>query len=184
MQRISALETSNTPAASQAMLDAVKAKIGMVPNLFKTIAHSPAALQFYLQQSEALAGGVLSAPLREQLALTSAGENLCDYCASAHTLMGKGAGVKEQELSENLRGRSNDAKTQAALNFAKAIIVNRGQISDKQIDAVRSAGFSDAELVEIIAHVGLNIFTNYFNLVARTVVDFPLVRTEEAVVLN
>jgi len=178
MQRISALVPSNTPVASQAMLDAVKIKIGMVPNLFKTIAHSPAALQFYLQQMEALAGGVLSAPLREQLALTSAGENACDYCASAHTLMGKGAGVPEKELSENLRGRSDDAKTRAALTFARAIIAGRGQISDMQIEAVRAAGFTDAELVEIIAHVGMNIFTNYFNLVAQTVVDFPLVRTE------
>jgi uncharacterized peroxidase-related enzyme len=130
-------------------------------------------LQFYLQQGEALAGGSLPAQLREQIALVTAGSNGCDYCASAHTLMGKGAGLAADEMAKNLQGRSGDAKTQAALDFAKAIVQSRGQVTDVQIQAVRSAGYSEADVVEIVAHVATNLFTNYFNLIAGTVVDFP-----------
>jgi uncharacterized peroxidase-related enzyme len=179
MQRIKALEVSAAPAASKAMLDAVQKKLGMVPNLFKTLAHSPAVLQFYLQQGEALAGGTLSSALREQIALVTAGANGCDYCASAHTLIGKGAGLAPAEMANNLRGSAADAKTQAALDFAKAVVQDRGHLSDAQLQAVRAAGFSDSEVLEIIASVAANIFTNYVNNVAATVVDFPLVRATE-----
>jgi uncharacterized peroxidase-related enzyme len=180
MQRIATLDIKDAPTASQVMLTAAKEKIGMLPNLFKTLAHSPAALQSYLAQSEALAGGVLPPALREQLAVVTAGTNHCDYCASAHTLMGKGAGISATELAANLIGDSGDAKVQAALNFAKTIINGRGQLSDADLAAVRAAGFGDAEIVEIIAHVGMNIFTNYFNHIAATVIDFPLVQTAVA----
>lgn len=176
MQRIPALATAAAPAASQPLLEAVGKKLGMVPNLFKTFAHSPAVLKYYLHGSEALGGGVLSAALREQIALVTAGENECDYCASAHTLMGKGAGLAAAEMAHNLRGRSDDAKTQAALNFAAAIVSERGRISDAQLSAVRAAGYGDAEVVEIVANVVANIFTNYFNHIAGTVIDFPVVK--------
>jgi uncharacterized peroxidase-related enzyme len=180
MSRIEALNRSAAPAASQALLDAVQKKLGMVPNLLKTFAHSPAVLQFYLNQGEALGGGVLAAPLREQIALAVAGANQCDYCASAHTVMAKGAGVKQEEWASNLAGYSGDAKVQAALDFANAIVHSRGRVSDAQLQAVRSAGYSEAEVVEIIAHVALNIFTNYFNHIAETVIDFPQISTAKA----
>lgn len=176
MQRIPALATAAAPALSQPMLEAVGKKLGMVPNLFKTFAHSPAVLQYYLAGSEALAGGTLSGALREQIALVTAGANECDYCASAHTLMGKGAGLAAAEMSNNLRGQSDNAKTQAALDFAKAIVNARGQVTDAQLQAVRAAGYGDAEVVEIVANVVANIFTNYFNHIAGTVIDFPVVR--------
>jgi uncharacterized peroxidase-related enzyme len=177
MQRIPALATAAAPAASQPLLEAVHKKLGMVPNLFKTFAHSPAVLQYYLAGSEALGGGTLPAALREQIALVTAGVNECDYCASAHTLMGKGAGLNSAEMADNLRGRSSDAKTQAALNFAAAIVSERGRISDAQLNAVRAAGYGDAEVAEIVAHVAANIFTNYFNHIAGTVIDFPVVQS-------
>jgi uncharacterized peroxidase-related enzyme len=158
------------------MLAAVKAKLGMVPNLFKTLAHSPAALQYYLSASEALASTSISGALREQIALATAGQNDCNYCASAHTLMGKGAGIAATELAANLRGQSDDAKTQAALTFATTIVAERGRVSDADLAHVRAAGYSDAEITEIVATVAANIFTNYFNHIADTVVDFPLVR--------
>ncbi len=179
MQRIPALTTDAAPAASQPMLEAVRKKLGMVPNLFKTFAHSPAVLQYYLGGSEALSHGKLPAALREQIALVTAGANRCDYCASGHTLMGKGAGLNAAELADNLRGRSSDAKTQAALDFAAAIVSARGQISDAELQAVRAAGYGDAEVVEIVAHVAANIFTNYFNHIAGTVIDFPVVRADQ-----
>jgi len=176
MQRINALDLAAAPTASQDILAAVQKRLGMVPNLHKTIAHSPAALQGYVRQSEALAGGVLPPALREQIALVAAGTNDCDYCASAHTLLGKHAGVKADEAAENLRGRATDPRAQTALAFAKAIVEDRGRVSDSQLQALRSAGFTDAEVVEIIAHVALNIFTNYFNHIASTEIDFPVVR--------
>jgi uncharacterized peroxidase-related enzyme len=180
MQRINALDVSAAPADSKILLDAVHKKLGMVPNLFKTFAHSPAVLNFYLKQGEALATGVLPAALREQIALVTAGTNQCDYCASAHTLMSKGAGVDATEATANLQGHSSNAKTQAALTFAKTIVDHQGRVTANQLQAVRTAGFGDAEIVEIIAHVSMNIFTNYFNHIAETVIDFPLVSTAHA----
>jgi uncharacterized peroxidase-related enzyme len=175
MTRIQALDISAAPAAAQPMLEAVKKKLGMAPNLFKTFAHSPAVLQYYLNGSEALAGGSLSAAQREQIALATAGANNCDYCASAHTMLGKGAGVAATELASNLQGHSSDAKTQAALSFASAIVQERGRVSDAQLQAVRNAGYSESDVVEIVANVAANIFTNYFNHIAGTVIDFPMV---------
>lgn len=178
MQRISALDPTNTPAESKAMLDAVQKQLGIVPNLFKTVAHAPAALKFYLMQMEALGSGTLPATLREQIALVTAGTNKSDYCASAHTVLGGGCGVDANEAASSLRGHSASPKVEAALNFAKAIIEHKGNIDDAQLKAVRDAGYSDAEIVEMIANVSMNIFTNYFNLIAGTEIDFPHIHTK------
>lgn len=179
MPRIHTVNASDTPEKSIPLLEAVAKMFGKVPNLVQTLAHSPAALRFYLSQIEALSGGVLTRQLREQIALVSAGINHCDYCASAHTLAGRGHGLKAEELAANLAGHSPDAKTQAALDFAKQIITMAGHVNDDALQAVRNAGYSEAEIVEIIAHVGMNIFTNYFNHIAATVIDFPLVTTAQ-----
>jgi len=167
-------------AQTQEMLAGVKAKLGGTPNIFTTMAHSPATLGFYLGGSGALANSKLSGALREQLALTVAGANSCDYCASAHTMLGKMQKVSEAELTQNLSGQSTDAKTQAALTFASRIVELRGHVSDADVQAVRDAGYSEGEIVDIVAVVGLNLFTNYFNHVAGTLVDFPLVSTAGA----
>jgi uncharacterized peroxidase-related enzyme len=177
MARIKPIEPSKAEGKTRTLLAAVEKQLGTVPNIFKGFANSPAVLEFYLAQTKALAGGVLDPKLREQIAVTIAGTNRCDYCASAHTFLGKKAGVTEDELAANLAGRSADAKTGVALNFAKTIAENRGRLSDTEILRVRDAGFSDGEIVEMIAHVGLNLFTNYFNHIADTEVDFPLVDT-------
>lgn len=162
------------------MLDSVAKALGMTPNLHATLAHSPAALRSYLSQVQALGGGMLSTKLREQIALTAAGINACDYCASAHTLFGKHAGVDERELARNLRGLSNDPRTNAALQFAQVVIDSRGSIEDHHLAAVRQAGFTDGEIVEIVANVSVNLLTNYFNQVAGTEVDFPFVPAAES----
>lgn len=177
MSRIEALEPAAAGAQAKAMLEGVHKQFGALPNLFKVLAHSPAALQFYVGQIEALSSGVLDRQLREQLAVVTAGANHCDYCASAHTLMGKGAGLSPTELAQNLHGRSANPRTAAALQLARAMLEHRGEVSDEDLKAARAAGFSEAELVEIAAHVGMNIFTNYFNRLAQTKVDFPLVST-------
>lgn len=177
MSRIQALEPAAAGTQAKAMLEGIQKQFGALPNLFKVLAHSPAALQFYVGQIEALAHGVLDRQLREQLAVVIAGANHCDYCASAHTLMGKGAGLTPAELAQNLHGRSDKPRTEAALQLARAMLEHRGEVSDEDLKAARAAGYSEAELVEIAAHVGMNIFTNYFNRLAQTQVDFPLVST-------
>ncbi|MDB5932862.1 MAG: Alkylhydroperoxidase AhpD core [Massilia sp.] len=180
MPRIPTVTGADTPENSKPMLGAVAAQFGKAPNMLRTLAHSPAALRFYLGQVQALADGELSAQLREQIALATAGISHCDYCASAHTLAGKGHGLDAAELADNLAGRSHDGTVQAALDFARQIVTQRGHVDEDAVDRVRRAGYSEAEIVEIIAHVGMNLFTNYFNHIAATVIDFPLVRTGTA----
>ena len=174
------IQPNQNPAAeAQEKLDAVKAKLGSVPNIFQTFSHSPAVLDFYLQGSGALGNTSIGADLRESIALTVAGLNGCDYCASAHTVMGKGAGLSDTETQKNLHAQSEDAKSQAALDFAAKLVENRANVTDADVQAVKDAGFSDGEVLEIVTVVAFNIFTNYFNHVADTDVDFPSVSTQD-----
>lgn len=171
MPRINPVENPEGPAKE--ILEAVQSKFGMVPNIAATMAHSPAALKAYLGFGEAIGGGSLSAPLREQIALTVAAANKCAYCAAAHTAIGKMVGASEEELASSLGAKSSDAKTQAALAFARSVVENRGWVSDEDVAAVREAGHGDTQIVEIIAVVAINTFSNYFNHIAGTEVDFP-----------
>lgn len=175
MPRLNALDPKETTGKTKELLDGVKAKIGMIPNLMRTFANSPAALEGYLNFSGALSGGLLDAKLREQIALTVADANSCEYCLSAHTAIGKLVGLHENELVASRKASSTDARTNAALMFAHQLVVKRGEVDDADVRTVRAAGFNDGEITEIIANVALNIFTNYFNHVAQTVVDFPKV---------
>ncbi len=171
------LPNSNPDANAQEQLAGVKKMLGSTPNLFTTLAHSSAALGYYLSGIAALGSTKISGALREQLSLTVAGSNSCDYCASAHTTLGKMQKITESELTQNLNGMSTDSKTQAALTFARKIVELRGHITNGDMNDVRTAGYSDAEIVEIVAVVSQNIFTNYFNHIAGTEVDFPFVST-------
>jgi uncharacterized peroxidase-related enzyme len=176
MSRIQTVNYEQASGKVKELLDAVKAKFGVIPNMTKTMARSPAVLEAYLKFNDALAGGTLSAGLREQIALISAEVNGCDYCASAHTAIGKIVGLSEEAILDARRGHSTEAKTDAALKFARTVIVNRGEVSDADVQTVKDAGFTEGEIAEIIAHVALNIFTNYFNTIVRTEIDFPKVR--------
>ena len=169
----------NPSSETQEKLNAIEAKLGMVPNIFGTFAHSPAVLDFYMQGSGALGNTSISAALRESIALTVAGANNCDYCASAHTKIGEGAGLSAEELKLNLSAKSSDPKNQAALDFAVLLVQDRGNVNDNDVQALKDAGFTEAEVLEITAVVAFNIFTNYFNHVADTDVDFPLVSTSD-----
>lgn len=174
-QRINSV--TNPEGKAKNLLDAVKQAMGSTPNIFTAFANAPAALEGYLNLNGALSGGVLSPQLREKLAIATAGQNGCDYCASAHTFLGGKAGIEASELSSNLNGQSADAKDNAALTFAVQLIKKRGRVSESEVQAVRNAGFSDEEMVEILAHVALNTFTNYFNEAFQTENDFPVVST-------
>ncbi len=167
----------DNPGAAEQVVSTVKQAMGGLPNIFATMAHSPAVLEGFLAFRSSLAKGALSASLREQIALTMAGENTCDYCASAHTMLAKGAGIDDEEAARNLRGESIDAKVEAILGFVRKAVQTRGKLSSNDVTDLRDIGVSDGELVEIIAHIGANTFTNYFNHIAGTDVDFPLVST-------
>jgi uncharacterized peroxidase-related enzyme len=173
MSRITALDPVNVAGKNAELFAAVKSQLGLVPNLMRTFGHSPAALDAYLTFGGKLAGGVLPAPVREQLALTVAEANGCDYCLAAHSLLGKGAGLSREAILAARRAGAADPKVNALLRFAAAVVASRGRVSDEALAAVRSAGATDAEIIEVVAHVALNILTNYTNNVAQTSVDFP-----------
>lgn len=175
MSRIPTINSSEAAPKAQQLLAAVQAKLGMTPNMMKTMAHSPAVLEGYLSLSGALSKGKLPAALGERIALTVAQVNSCEYCLSAHSAIGKMVGLKPEQIEESRRATASDAKTAAVLHFAQRLTLERGQIDDASLAAVRAAGLSDAEIAEIVAHVALNILTNYFNNVAGTEVDFPRV---------
>lgn len=169
------------PAASQPLLEAVKKQLGVVPNLFRLVSASPAALEGYLGLSGALAKGALPAQTRERIALAVAEINGCDYCLSAHSYLGKNlAKLDDAEIAANRAGASNDPKADAAVRFAAKVARERGHVGEDDLRAVKLAGYSDAQVIEMVLHVALNTWTNYINEVAKTDIDFPVVSTRQA----
>lgn len=140
----------------------------------------PATLEAYLSYNRALSHGALPAKIREQIALVAAETNGCDYCASAHIALGKRAGLSQDDIIKALEGGAADPKADAAVRFAKLILEKRGRISDSDFSRVKQAGLSEAEIGEIVAHVAINVLTNYFNIAFETEIDFPVVRTQQA----
>jgi uncharacterized peroxidase-related enzyme len=175
MTRIHAIDPAATAGQTRELLDSVKTKLGMTPNMMRTMANSPAVLEGYLNLNGALSRGLLEAKFREQLALTVAQANDCEYCLAAHTALGSAAGLAPSELAAARQGAGGNGKADAGLRFAQEVVRGRGRISGAALDQLRNAGFNDGEIAEIIAHVALNVFTNYFNVIARTEVDFPRV---------
>jgi uncharacterized peroxidase-related enzyme len=173
MARIEPIDPKDATGKAKDLLDGVQAKFGKAPNIFKTMAHSPAALEGFLQLHGALAGGILSASFQEQVALCVSEVNGCNYCLAAHTAMGKGAGLSEEETIANRQGVSSDPKIHAGLEFARQIVSSKGWISDDDYNAAIKAGYSSEEIIEIIALVAKNLFANYFNHIAGTAIDFP-----------
>ncbi len=175
MTRLAAIDPNQGKGQAKQLLDSVNEKFGMVPNLAKTLANSPAALQGYLTFGEALEGGVLPAKLREQIALTVSEANGCGYCVAAHCAIGKSVGLSDSELTDARQSSSPDSKVDSALHLARQLVENRGWVSDEELDRVRRAGHGDAEIAEIVAVVAWKTFANYFNHVAGTDIDFPAV---------
>lgn len=173
MARIEPLNEATVDADAGEILGMVKRKMGSVPNFIATMIHSTAVAKSYLGFSQALSTGTLSLRLREQIALLVGENNGCSYCVSAHTVLGKGTGLNEQEILDARAGVAKDDKEQVALEFVRVLVSRRGSVSDADVEKVRRAGYSDGEIGEIVANTVLNIFTNYFNLVAGTEVDFP-----------
>jgi uncharacterized peroxidase-related enzyme len=179
MSRISIPTVDNSAEASKPLLGAVQKQLGMVPNLMKLVGHSPAALEGYLSLNGALGKGKLSVQLRERIALTIAEYNGCDYCLSAHEYLGRNvAKLSSAELRAARDGHSEDASTEAALQFALRVAQLRGRVSDADVATLRLAGFDEASVIEIVANVAVNVLTNYINNVALTDIDFPVVQSK------
>ena len=172
---------ADAPEKSRPLLDAVVKQLGSAPNLFRLAGISPAALEGYLGMSGALGKGALPAATRERIALAVAEINGCDYCLSAHTYLGKNlAKLDDAEITANRSGASNDPKADAAVRFAAQVTRARGHITDADFAAVKLAGYTDAQIIEIVQHVALNTWTNYFNEVFQTAIDFPVVEARKA----
>lgn len=164
------------PEASRPLLEAVKAQLGVVPNMFRLVANSPATLEGYLGFNAALGKGALDHRTRERIALAVAQLDGCDYCLSAHSYLGRNIALDDAELAANRNGTSNDRKAEAAVRFAAKLVRERGRVSENDVAELRRAGYSDGEILEIIGHVALNTFTNYVNEALGTAIDFPIVR--------
>jgi uncharacterized peroxidase-related enzyme len=175
MSRIPPVDRNTTNDTIRKNFDAIQKQLGTVPNMMRTMAQSSSVLDAYLGFGAALRSGRLPVSLHEQIALAVAEINSCDYCLSAHTALGRGAGLSNDELTASREARAVEPKAAAALEFARAVVERRGDVRDQDLAVVRAAGYSDGDIAEIIAHVGLNVFTNYFNRAAHTEIDFPLV---------
>ena len=176
VSRINPVDRETSNERLRKTFDAIQKQLGVVPNMMRTMAHSPAVLDAYLAFGAALHRGLLPGSLQERIALTVAEFNACDYCLSAHSALGRGAGLSGDEILASRDGHASDSKAAAALGFARALLERRGAVTEHDVARVRAAGFGDGEIAEIIAHVGLNVFTNYFNRAVNTEIDFPLVQ--------
>lgn len=177
MSRITIPQVDQTPSASLPLLDAVNRQLGVIPNLMKVVGNSPAALEGYLSLNGALGKGAIGAKTSERIALAVAELNGCGYCLSAHSYLGSNlAKFNAAELDANRHGKSNDPKAAAALRFATQVVGTRGHVSNDDLAAVKEAGYSEAEIIEIVLLVALNTLTNYVNNVAQTDIDFPEIK--------
>ena len=175
MARLPIQNVESATGSNKDIFAALQKGLGMVPNMTKVMANSPAVLQAFAQFNGALGTAKLSGQIREQIALLTAEHNSCTYCLSAHTALGKMVGLNQSQIDGARHRESSDPRTLAALTFAQAVIDQKGGIADSDFQAVRSAGFSDAEIAEIVAAVALNVFTNFFNRAFNVDVDFPRV---------
>ena len=180
MSRLAIPARDDVPEASKPILDAVQKQLGVVPNMFRLIAQSSAALQGFTANNGALTK-TLDVKTRERIALAVAQVNGCDYCLSAHSYLGLNlAKISPEEVALNRAGESGDAKANAAVHFAAKVVRERGHVTEADIKAVRDTGYSDGQIVEILAGTAENIFTNLLNVVAETDIDFPVVRASNA----
>ena len=180
MSRLAIPTVEAVPDASKPLLDAVQQQLGAVPNMFRLMATSPAALEGFLGLFGAL-GRTLDVKTRSRIAIAVAQVNGCDYCMSAHSYLGENlAKLDEAEMVRNRAGRSNDPKADVAVRFAAKVAKTRGEVSDGDISELKLTGFSEADIVDIVFTVALNVLTNFLNKTVETDIDFPVVRAKAA----
>jgi uncharacterized peroxidase-related enzyme len=175
MTRIATVAADQATGRAKELLDATQKQLGRIPNLYGSMAQSPAALDSYLAMRGALVKGVLNTKMKERIALLTAAVNDCNYCVAAHTFRGGKIGMTPEDLEATQKAQSSDPKDAAALRFVEALVQHNGKLPAAAFNEVRSAGWTDEEIGEIVAHVALNVFSNYFNHVAEPELDFPAV---------
>ena len=180
MNRLDAVNPATATGTTKELLDAVQSTLGATPNLFRTMAASPSALEGFLGLFGALSKGRFDARVRAAIALTVAQGNGCNYCLSAHSFLGRNAGLDDRALAASRHAESSDPRVKALLRLARQINEGRGDVSDAHFAEARKAGLNDADIAELIATVALNVFTNYFNKTARTEIDFPVITAAAA----
>lgn len=182
MTRLKALDPAQAEGKTKEMFNAIQGKLGVVPNMMRTMANAPAVLEGYLNLSGALGSGKLNSKTGELIAIAVAESNSCDYCLSAHTFIGTNLMKMDSQTLEDARNaKSADAKTAAILEFAHALVSKKGLVNDMDVTKAKDAGVTDQELAETVGHVALNILTNYFNNTANTEIDFPVVHSAATV---
>ncbi len=175
MSRVQIVDPKTATGDARRLLDAVQAQLGVTPNFIRVLANSPKALEGFLGLYGGLGGISLDKATQERIALAVAEGNACEYCVSAHTAIGRHAGLSNDEMLLNRNGTSSEAKAAAIVAFARALNDNLGEVTTVEFDAARAAGLSDAEIVEIVAVVALNIFTNILGKGVQVDIDFPKV---------
>jgi uncharacterized peroxidase-related enzyme len=175
MTRIRTIDSSNANAEQTVLLDAIHAQLGMVPNFLKVFANSPVALRAFLGLHGIASEGTLDALTRERIALALAQQNGCEYCVSAHTAIGRKTGLSAEEMAAARAGTSEDAQAAVAVKFARSLMEKAGEVGALELAEVRSAGYSDSDIVEIITHVGMNFLTNVLGKASQIDIDFPKV---------
>ena len=175
MALIKIIDPAQATGKSKELLTTLHNSIKSVPNLAKALANSPAALKAWMDFNGALSKASLDSKLQQEIAVAVAQKNGCEYCLSAHTAIGKLAGLTDQQILSSRQGQGTSPKATAALTFARELVEKRGQVPAGSIQPLREQGFTDGEIAEIVAHVALNIFTNYFNIALDIDVDFPRV---------
>lgn len=180
MHRVPLIDRAHTTPERQALLDEIHSAFGATPAMFRAVANSPAALRSMWGAFKALGGGTLGARLGEQIAVAVANRNACAYCLAAHTVLGQKTGASAADMAAAQVGDASDPQTRAALHFALKVVNERAQVGSADVQALRDVGFSDEAVVEILAHVALNLFTNYINVALEVPVDFPAVALRHA----
>ena len=180
MSRINLVTDAQANEEQQALYAAIQAQLGMIPNFLKVFANSPAALRAFLGLHGIAGEGSLDAQTRERIALGLAEQNACEYCVSAHTAIGRKAGLSNTEIEANRAGSSEDAKAAVAVKFARSLAEHNGDVTTAELLEVRNSGYDEAEIVEIITHVGMNVLTNILGKASRVEIDFPKVELKKA----
>lgn len=176
--RIRPVDPDRASGRTKQLFDQTQEELGAVPNVLRVLANAPVALEAYMSFRTILGGGSFEARVREQIALAVAESNLCGYCLSAHAFMGSRVGLSFDDIADAIRATAATGKTDGILKLARSIVVQRGEITNSDLERARASGLSDADVVETIANVVINIFTNYVNHVAKTVVDFPIIKPD------
>ncbi|HEX5169390.1 MAG TPA: carboxymuconolactone decarboxylase family protein [Cyclobacteriaceae bacterium] len=184
MTRLKALDPEEASGKNKELFNAIKAELGVVPNMMRTMGNSSSFLQGYLNLRSALGSGTLGLKISALIALAVAESNACNYCLSAHTYLGANLVKLDAETMAAARsGHAKDPRTEAILKFAQALVKKRGRMNDVDVATVKAEGVTDGEIAEIVGHVALNTLTNYFNNTAGTEIDFPVVEAQNLAVV-